>query len=307
MTINSTQEQAPTRESGTETLTVLGLGMMGHALAKTFQRNGYRTVVWNRTATKAADLVEDGATLAESARDAVAAGRLLIVCLSDYDSVHEILDPLDGALDGRVLVNLTSGTSAQARQTAEWAARQGCGYLDGAILGVPAAIGSTDAEIIYSGPRAAFDTHEKVLQNLGRTTYLGADHGLSSLHDVAILNLMWGILNAFLHSAALLGAAGVRADAFAPLATRGVGTVGDWLTGYAQQIDARDYPVLDATIHTHVATMEHVVEECEAAGVSAEIPRFVKTLADRAVSAGRGDEGYAALIELFRKDSVTPR
>jgi 3-hydroxyisobutyrate dehydrogenase-like beta-hydroxyacid dehydrogenase len=294
------------RDAGHTPVTVIGLGLMGEALAGAFLRDGYPTTVWNRTAAKAERLVSQGAKLADSVGDAVAAGPLVIVCVSDYDAVHELLHPLGEVLDGRVLVNLTSGTSAQARETADWAARQGSTYLDGAIIAIPPAIGTADAVILYSGPRSAFDLHESALRSLAAgTTYLGGDHGLSSLYDVAVLGLMWGILNGFLQSAALLGAAGVDAAAFAPLAKKGIETVTDWLSDYAQQVDDGTYPALDATIDTHLAAMEHVIQESEFLGVNAELPRFVKALTDRAVADGHGGNSYAAMIEQFRKSSGT--
>ncbi|MFC8074054.1 NAD(P)-dependent oxidoreductase [Streptomyces sp. NPDC057307] len=285
-------------------VTVVGLGLMGRALAETFLHEGHPTTVWNRTAAKAEPLVAKGAKLADSVTDAVAASPLVVVCVSDYDAVHALLDPLGDVLDGRVLVNLTSGTSEGARATAKWAAGHGSTYLDGAILADPDGVGTADAVILHSGPRAAFEAHEPTLRLLGGgTTHLGEDHGLSSLHDVAVLGLMWGILNSFLQGAAVLGAAGVDASTFAPLATRSIKTVADWVGGYAEQIDTGAYPAVDATLDTHVASMGHLVHESEALGVSAEFPKFMKSFADRAVAAGHGGEGYATLIEQFRKQS----
>ncbi|MBN6053933.1 NAD(P)-dependent oxidoreductase [Nonomuraea sp. RK-328] len=285
-------------------VTVLGLGLMGQALAGALLRDGYTTTVWNRTAAKADDLVARGARPAGSVAEAVAASPLVIVCLTDYEAVHELLDPLVGELDGRVLVNLTSGTSQGARETAEWARQRGSAYLDGAILATPEAVGA-DAVILCSGPRTAFDRHEPALRALGAgVTHLGTDHGLSSLYDVAMLSLMWNILNGFLHGAALLGAAGVQATAFTPIANKGLETVNGWLAAYARQIDEGAYPAFDATLDTHLAAMEHLIHESEHLGVNAELPRFVKTLADRAAAAGHGGEGYAALVELFRKPAA---
>ncbi|TMQ89774.1 NAD(P)-dependent oxidoreductase [Actinomadura soli] len=314
------------RDTGLTPVTVLGLGLMGQALAGAFLRDGYPTTVWNRTAAKADGLVAEGAKLAGSVRDAVAGGRLVVICVSDYEAVRELLDPLEDVLDGRVLVNLTSGTSAQAREIGEWAARRGGGYLDGAIMAVPAGIGTADATIVYSGPRTDFDLHEPVLRSLAAgtdratgtdgtagaeaagvgaagTVYLGGDHGLSSLFEVAVLSLMWNILNGFLHGAALLETAGIKATAFASLAEQAIGTVAGWLPGYAQQIDDGAYPALDSTIDTHLGAMEHLVQESVSLGVNAEFPKLIKALTDRAVAGGRGGDGYAALIEQFRKPS----
>lgn len=289
------------REAGPTPVTVMGLGLMGQALAGAFLRKGHPTTVWNRTAAKAEDLVAQGARLADSVYDAVAASPLVIVCVSDYDAMHKLLDPLGEVLDGRVLVNLTSGTSQAARETADWAAQRGATYLDGAIMAIPEAIGAADALIIYSGPQSAFDQHESALKSLGGgATYLGGDHGLASLHDVAMLSMMWSILNGFLQGVALLGTAGVNAATFAAFANEGIGTVAGWLAGYAQQIDDGSYPALDATIDTQLAAMDHLVNESESVGVNAELPRFIKAMADRAVADGQGGNGYAALVEQFR-------
>jgi 3-hydroxyisobutyrate dehydrogenase-like beta-hydroxyacid dehydrogenase len=197
------------------------------------------------------------------------------------------------------VVNLTSGTSAQAR---EMAVRWGGTYLDGAIMAIPAAVGTADAVILHSGSRSAFDQHEQTLRTLGAgTTYLGEDPGLSSLYDVAVLGLMWSILSGFLQGVALLGAAGVDATTFAPLAIQSAGTVADWLSGYAQQIDDGVYPADDSTIDTHLAAMAHLVDESETLGVNAELPRLIKALTDRALADGHGGNSYAAMIEQFRK------
>ncbi|MBE1531063.1 imine reductase family protein [Actinomadura algeriensis] len=142
------------------------------------------------------------------------------------------------------------------------------------------------------------------MRSLGAgTSHLGDDHGLASLNEVAVLGVMWSVLNGFLQGAAVLGAAGVDASVFAPAAKIGVETVAGWLPGYARQIDAGAYPPLDATIDTHLTTMRHLVDESAALGVSTELPALVKALADRAVAAGHGGDGYAALIEQFRKPS----
>ncbi|RFS87143.1 NAD(P)-dependent oxidoreductase [Actinomadura spongiicola] len=281
-------------------VTVLGLGLMGQALAGAFLRKGHATTVWNRTASKAERLVAQGAKLAGSVRDAAAASPLVVICVSDHEVVGGLLEQLDDVLDGKVVVNLSSGTSAQARDLAARAARRGGALLDGAIMAVPDEVGSKDVAVVYSGSRAAFDAYEPVLRDLAEATYLGEDHGLSSLYEVAVMPLMWGILNGFLHGAAMLGAVNVNASAFAPIAEQAIGSATRWLAGYARQIDEGVFPPVDVSIDLHRAEMQHVVAESEALGVNAELPKFIRAMADRAVAAGHGGESYPAMIELFR-------
>jgi 3-hydroxyisobutyrate dehydrogenase-like beta-hydroxyacid dehydrogenase len=199
-------------------------------------------------------------------------------------------------------VNLTSGTSEQARETADWAAARATTYLDGVILAAPNDISTPAAALLYSGPQAAFDTHEPTLRSLGSgTTYLGADHGLSALYDMATLTVMWSVLNGFLHGAALLGTAGVDAATVTPFVSHGIATVTGWLSGMAGQIDNGTYAAADATIDIHLASMTHLIEESRSLGINAELPELAKTLAERAVAEGHGGDSYAAMIEQFRK------
>ncbi|MDQ0746038.1 3-hydroxyisobutyrate dehydrogenase-like beta-hydroxyacid dehydrogenase [Streptomyces africanus] len=278
-------------------VTVLGLGLMGGALAGAFLRAGHPTTVWNRTTAKADDLVARGATLAGSPAAAIAAAPLVVVCVSDYDAVTDVLD---GPLDGRIVVNLTSGTPSRARALAEEVARRGGGYLDGGIMAVPDAVGTADAVLVYSGPRPLYDAHEATLGGLGTGLHLGDDPGLSATYEMATLVLMWGMLDGFLNGVAILGTAGVSATAYLPIARRAVGTVAGWLPDYARQADDGSYPADDGTVDTHLAAMAHVVEESESLGVNTQLPRLVKALAERAVTAGHGASGYAALVEQFR-------
>ncbi|WP_327235493.1 NAD(P)-binding domain-containing protein [Streptomyces sp. NBC_01317] len=281
------------------TVTVIGLGLMGQALARAFLTAGHPTTVWNRTAAKAGQLVSEGAELAPTVGDAVRPDSLTVICLTDYHAVRELLGTPDVDLDGTTLINLTSGDSAQARETAAWAEQRGARYLDGAIMAVPPAIGTPDAVILHSGPQSDFDTHKPTLDALGAPTYLGEDQGLASLYDVAGLAMMWSVLNAWLQGTALLRTVGVDAATYAPFARQMAAGVADWLPGYAEQVDAGSFPAEVSALETDVRAMTHLIEACETAGVNAELPRLFKAIADRAIAAGHGGEQYAVLIEEF--------
>src|ERR1700754_595027 len=102
-------------------VTVLGLGAMGSALAAALVKAGYPTTVWNRTPGKAEELVAQGATATDTAEDAVQAGDLVIPCLYDHASAHDVLDPLIGRLAGKAIVNVTTTAPAESRELAAWA------------------------------------------------------------------------------------------------------------------------------------------------------------------------------------------
>ncbi|MFF8385657.1 NAD(P)-dependent oxidoreductase [Streptomyces kanasensis] len=283
-----------------ESVTVLGLGQMGSALAAAFLAAGHPTTVWNRTPAKADDLVADGARRAGTVADAVAASELVVVCVLDYGVVRELLEPLADGLAGRTLVNVTSGSPEQARETARWAAGQGARYLDGGIMTTPPGVGDAASMFLYSGSTEALEAHRATLAVLGDPIDLGEDPGVASLYDAGLLGMMWSVFGGWLHATALVGADGVAAEAFTPVALRWLSTVSLFVERYAGQIDAGRYPGDDATIDVQLAAVDHLLHAGAQRGVDGRLPELHRELMAKAVADGHGGDSYARLIEAFR-------
>jgi 3-hydroxyisobutyrate dehydrogenase-like beta-hydroxyacid dehydrogenase len=282
-------------------VTVLGLGDMGTALARALLKAGHRTTVWNRTAAKAEALVPEGALRAATVSEAVEASPLVVVCLLDYDSVRDTLAPVAGALAGRAVANLTSGTPRQAREMAAWAADQGADYLDGGIMAVPPMIGQAEALILYSGAHAAFEAHGKALGALGAARYLGDDAGLAALHDIALLTAMYGLFSGVTHAFALTGSEKVPAEKFLPMLTNWLGAVMTWLPDMARRIDSGDYRSnVVSNLEMQAAAFDNFITASEGQGVSPELIEPMLHLLKRAVASGYGDADQASLVEMIR-------
>ncbi|RDG39833.1 NAD(P)-dependent oxidoreductase [Streptomyces corynorhini] len=293
-------EQPPPGGADPRPVTVIGLGLMGSALASAFLRAGHPTTVWNRSPQKADPLVASGAVRAASVADAVAAAPLVVVCVTRHDAVVDVLDAGRTALPGRVLVNLTSGSSREARALADRVAALGAHCLDGAILTTPDAIGAPDATVLYGGPDAVFRAHAPTLAALGGgVTFLGADPGIPSLYEVALLDIMWTSLTGVLHAMALVGTEGIAATEFAPFAAMLYSGVGSFVPRYARQIADGAYPADDSTLHTHLAGIRHLTEESGDRAVEARLPLYIQGLMERAVARGQGGDSFARLVEQF--------
>ncbi|MGC1943404.1 MAG: NAD(P)-binding domain-containing protein, partial [Candidatus Acidiferrales bacterium] len=82
------------------TVGFIGLGLMGKPMAGNLLKAGFPLVVWNRTKSRADELVRDGARLGASARDTAAQADVLITIVSDPPAVEGILWGAEGALAG---------------------------------------------------------------------------------------------------------------------------------------------------------------------------------------------------------------
>jgi 3-hydroxyisobutyrate dehydrogenase-like beta-hydroxyacid dehydrogenase len=299
--VSAVAEVAPTGRNRPP-VTVLGLGSMGRTLARALLTAGHPTTVWNRTPGRADALVADGAALAPTARDAVAASPLVIVCVLDHDAAHTLLDPLAETLRGRAVVNLTSATPERARESATWADDRGLDYLSGAIMVPTPLIGTDDALVLYSGSRHVFDDHRGSLAAIAADSdYLGGDAGLASLYDLGMLDLFFAGMTGFLHAAALVGADGVDAKTFLPYAER-IGTVlQHTMAELAADVDAGSYPGDEDNVEMELAFVEHITEASAARGIATALPDLIQTLLSDTVSRGHGREGFSSVIDSVRQ------
>jgi 3-hydroxyisobutyrate dehydrogenase-like beta-hydroxyacid dehydrogenase len=290
--------QVNTKSAG---VTVIGLGQMGSALAKAFLTNGYPTTVWNRSPEKAKDLVAQGAAYTSDVAEAVAANSLVVICVLDYQAVHEILDTVGSTLSDRTLVNLTNGSPEQARLVEERVTRLGVEYLDGGIMAVPSLIARPEAVLLYSGSQKAFETHQQTLDSLGSSKYLGTDSGLAALHDLALLSGMYGMFGGFIHSVALVGSEKVNATKFtSELLIPWLHAMITTMPKMAQQIDSGDYTTQDASLEMQ-ASLDTIGDVSRAQGISTELSDPIFSLMRRRVADGHGGDDISSVIELLRQ------
>ncbi|MBA9005061.1 NAD(P)-dependent oxidoreductase [Thermomonospora cellulosilytica] len=282
-------------------VSVLGLGLMGAALARAFLNAGHPTTVWNRSAGKADALAAEGAVRAATVAEAIDASDLIIVCVLDYPVVRALLEPVAGGLDGKTVVNLTSGTPDQARRMSTWAIEQGADYLDGGIMAIPQMIAQPEALILYSGSRRAYTDHESVLGVLATGRYVGTDAGRAALFDLAMLTAMYGQIAGYLQGVALVDAEGVTAAEITPLIVSWLNAMAATLPHDAEQIDRREYTTDVSSLDLNKAGLATLVQAYEDQGLPTDVLKPIQSLIERRVAAGHGTDSLAGLIELLRK------
>ncbi|MGP3776164.1 NAD(P)-dependent oxidoreductase [Streptomyces sp. SDT5-1] len=280
-------------------LTLLGLGAMGSALTTALLDAGRSVTVWNRTPERAAESVARGARAAGSVREAVIASPVVVACLLKYPSVRETLDPVADALRGRTLLNLTTTTPNESRRLAAWAADHGIDYLDGAVMAVPAMIGSGDGQIFYSGSRAVYDALRPTLDLWAAPEYHGADAGQAALVDLAMLSGMYQMFVGFLHGAAMVATTGMSAAGFAARQAPFLAAMTQELAGYAKVVDGGDYTV-PGQQSLDFSDLTPLVRASEEQGVDAGPIAAVQERIARQIAAGHGSDGLARIYETLR-------
>src|SRR5277367_6813837 len=118
----------------------IGLGLMGRPMALNLARAGYALTVWNRTASRAEDLVAAGAQLAKTPREVAAQSDFLITIVSDPPALEEVLwTPSSGAFDGlkpgATYMDCSTVSPELARKVATACSGRGVRFLDAPVTG----------------------------------------------------------------------------------------------------------------------------------------------------------------------------
>ncbi|WP_257670648.1 NAD(P)-dependent oxidoreductase [Parapedobacter tibetensis] len=284
-------------------VTVIGLGNMGEKLAHVLLENEYTVTVWNRDIAKTEALRKVGAVKAASPAAAISSSPITIMCVSDYEVSHRILnaDGAFAALENRLIIELSTGTPQDARDGHELAKKAGAAYLDGAILATPPQMGRPDTPIFVSGERKAYETAEKVMKTLaGGLQYMGEPVGNASAWDLAFLSCLFGGLLGFYHGAVVLESEHIDVEAYGNMMAALAPITGEMIKYEGEIIAKSAFTQVQSSVKTSSVTFKLLLQHAEQAGINKDWPLFGMTLFKKAMDAGYGPEQVAALVKVIR-------
>jgi 3-hydroxyisobutyrate dehydrogenase-like beta-hydroxyacid dehydrogenase len=284
---------------------VIGTGYMGSSLARSLLQAGHRVSAWNRTRAKSEHLAELGAALPPDPLHTVKTADFVVVNLSDYGTTESLLypGPVADALRGKTLVQLSSGTPANARRLADWARVNGIAYLDGSIMAPPQYIGAPECEILYAGSRQVYEAAEPMLLAMGGSPrHVGEDVGHAAALESALLAACYGYMFGAMQGAAICEGEGISLAAFAGHAKAFARAIAE---GAAQAIDrvgsrrfSADAETLTA-IDIHSAAIRNILGASEALGIDAGLPAAMASICGRSLEAGDAKADFAALHKVI--------
>lgn len=279
-----------------QTLGVVGTGALGAALAAAALDHGIATSVWNRTPGKAMHLIDAGATPRPTIADLVGSSAVVVIAVSTYADVHSILDDTATVSD-RTIVNLSSGTPAEAGALAGEVHRRGGRYLDGAAMSGTRLVGEPTATFFYSGDQDAFDDARNVLAAFGKPLFLGADPATASGYDTAVLGMILGFLTASYQATALLRRQGIDTAHFPSVIRDYWPFVLDQFDGHAAQIRTGSITPDDGTVDVYIDAVQHLIDTSASLGVDTTVAEAISALLRRTSDNGHGADGLPYLAE----------
>ncbi len=278
-------------------IAVLGLGNMGSAIAGRLLDGGHDVVVWNRTASRADDLVAHGARAAADIADAAATVDAVMISVRDDDATTEIARSLSAAGVSVPVVNCT--TSAQPRTSA--LAEIVPTLVAAPILGAPQAVAGGKAIYVVAGPSEQVSALEPLWPSLtDRVLNCGADPARASIVKLVSNHLLLSGLVALSEAVAVGQAAGLEDDMLRDVLASHPMVPAGLLNRLDDLIDGdHTHGWFDTTLGAKDLAL--FVDLGEANGVTPVLASLARDRYRAAAESGLSTLDAAAVIELLRR------
>ncbi|MFI9806326.1 NAD(P)-dependent oxidoreductase [Streptomyces sp. NPDC052301] len=279
------------------TVSVLGTGIMGAAMARNLCRAGFDVRVWNRTRAKAEPLAADGARVADTPAEAVEGAAVVLTMLYDGASVLEVLREAGAALrPGTVWAQCTTAGIDLIEELAGFAREHGLVFYDAPVLGTRQPAEAGRLTVLAAGPEEGREKVTPVFDAVGaRTVWTGADGGAGSASRLKLVANSWvlAVTAAAGEALALAKGLGVDPQGFFDIIEGGPLDMEYLRAKSALVLDGKLSPASFA-----VATAEKdarlIVQAGERGGVRLDVAAASAERFARAAAQGHADEDMAA-------------
>jgi 3-hydroxyisobutyrate dehydrogenase-like beta-hydroxyacid dehydrogenase len=193
---------------------------MGRPMGMNLVKAGYPLTVWNRTASRASELVAAGATLANSPKEVAAGSDVLITMVSDPPALEGVLwgtggqdtGALAALKSGSLYIDSSTVSPDLARKIASACAARGVRFLDAPVTGGD--WGAKKGELVFmvGGDEETLKYAEPILGVLGKRWFHLGPHGAGQTIKLA-MNLILALqVDALAEALALVTGAGLKGE-----------------------------------------------------------------------------------------------
>jgi 3-hydroxyisobutyrate dehydrogenase-like beta-hydroxyacid dehydrogenase len=284
------------------TIALIGLGLLGSALADRLIAAGYSVRGFDVDPAPLAALARGGGFPACSAREAANGAEKVLTCLMTAAVVREAVLGPEGAAGamapGAVLVDLTTCAPAESRALAAELARRGISTLDAPVSGSSAAARTGEVVVLAGGPAEVFEACRPLFMTFAREALYLGESGAGCAAKL-VTNLVLGLNRLALAEGIALGLqAGLEPDALLHALRESA--------AYSRALDAKGERMIhrrfepEARLGQHLKDVRLILALAEELGVRLPTSQLHERLLQDGVERGLAELDNSAVIELFR-------
>ena len=169
---------------------IIGLGMLGNAVALHLMDSGYEVTAYNRTKEKATELKEKGATIVESPKKVAENSELVIIVVKDADAVKQISFDNNGIVNGNhvklIVADMSTIDPSESKNISKQFFDSGITKLDIPVMGGPNVAITGDLVMMASGNKKSFDNCKEVFDTISNKVFFLGENGVANSIKLAM-------------------------------------------------------------------------------------------------------------------------
>ncbi|MBP1962695.1 3-hydroxyisobutyrate dehydrogenase [Paenibacillus aceris] len=282
---------------------LVGTGVMGKSMAGHFMQAGYQVHLYNRTKSKAQELIDQGAHWQESPGTLAQNCDVIITMVGFPSDVEEVYLGENGILHnakpGSYVIDMTTSSPKLAQKIEDAARTRGLYALDAPVSGGDVGAKEARLSIMVGGSREVFETMLPLFQKIGTNIVYqgeaGAGQHTKMCNQIAIASNMMGVVEALVY------AEKSGLDPTTVLKSIESGAAGSWsLSNLAPRMIAGNFAPGFYVKH-FIKDMKIALQSAEE--MNAKLPglALAKSLYEQLAAGGDEDSGTHALYKLVSK------
>ena len=176
---------------------IIGIGIMGKAVATRLLNKGYKVTVYNRSRGKAESLMSQGAAVAETPKVVAEASDLVITVVKDALAVDEVAFGINGIVQGKhdnlTVADMSTINPVASRSIAKRFMEYGITMLDTPVMGGSKVAEQGELVLMIGGSKEVYEKYKNVFDVIGSKTFYLGDNGAAHAMKLA-LNLQIAII-----------------------------------------------------------------------------------------------------------------
>lgn len=279
---------------------LIGLGLLGSALAERFLRAGLEVMGSDIAPERRTALEALGGKALKSAAEVARACRRIVICLPHSGVTSEVLEEIEPALEaGSVLLDATTGEPSRMETFGRRLAARGIRYMDTTVAGSSGQVRAGEAMVMAGGEREDFEANQDLLGLMAARVFHVGQWGAAARMKL-VVNLVLGLNRAVLaEGLAFATACGIEQRQALEVLKAG--------PAYSRAMDVKGARMLErnyepeARLRQHHKDVRLILAEGARFGARLPLSAVHDALLEEAESAGWGELDNSAIAEVFGK------
>jgi len=282
---------------------IIGLGMLGNAVALHLLDSGFEVTVYNRTKEKTSQVENKGGNVVTSPKEVAEKSELVIIVVKDANAVKQIAFEENGIIQGKheklIVADMSTIDPVESKNISIKFLENNIQKLDIPVMGGPNVAITGELVMMASGDKESFNYCKKVLDTIANRVFFLGESGVA--HSVKLaMNLQITMLALALSEGIILvKKSGVDPKIFLEILNSTYFKTGMSEKKAYKMIDGKyDATFTLANLKKDISTMTNTAK---ALGI--ELPMITKAeeIYENAINEGMGGIDYTGIIEYIKK------